>query len=234
MPIFRLISLVFLMVFLLVPLKGIGQSFPFRTAIIEMKVIEEEADRRTESVSKLWIDYEGQRYCSETEMITPGGKGVKYVTIQSDGKVYMLNVEQKTAQEIPSSEEGKILFDLNKTPDYKRFRATKVGTDTIAGWETDVFEYITFEDRPQYTLGQEKADSLVKGGEELKDLMSKSAVQSKVRQWIWKKTDFPLKTIVDNGPRRTITETVHIAVDVPLPERVFKVPKEYTIKKMQN
>ena len=51
--------------------------------------------------------------------------------------------------------------------------------------------------------------------------MAGSARQSKVRAWIWKETGVPLKTIVDFGRTCITTETVNIAVNVDIPERVF-------------
>jgi hypothetical protein len=44
--------------------------------------------------------------------------------------------------------------------------------------------------------------------------------------------DIPLKTIVDDGRRLVTTETVNIAVNVKVPERVFTIPKGYTITKL--
>lgn len=192
-----------------------------------MRVVEEEGGRKMEGISKVWANFKEQRFCTETEMATPDGKRTKYVTIQADGKVYVLNVETKTAQEIPYLGEGSSRFDWGKTPDYKRFGGIAVGTDTVAGRETDIYEYIKFEDRFQKHLGQQE------GVDELKELMAKSANQIRVRQWIWRGTDFPLKTILDYGTKRVITETMHIAVNVNIPERVFKVPGEYTVKKTQ-
>ena len=105
-----------------------------------MKVTEEEGDRKTESLSKVWVDYEEQRYCTETDLITPEGRGAKFVTIQTGGKVYVLNTQEKTAQEIPASEEEKMPLQSGGLPDYKRFGGVRVGTDTVAGYETDIYE----------------------------------------------------------------------------------------------
>lgn len=199
-----------------------------------MKVTEEEGDRKTESLSKVWVDYEGQRYCTETDLITPEGGGAKFITIQIGSKVYVLNTIEKTAQEIPASEEGKMPLQSGGLPDYKRFGGVRVGTDTVAGYETDIYEYIKFEDTIEsISVFGKTLSSSDEGTEELEDIMARSARQSKVRAWIWRGPDVALKTVVDFGPLHITTETVHIAVNVDIPERVFTIPKGYTMKKIQ-
>ena len=211
-----------------------SQSPPFLSAILELKVAEEEASRKTESRSKVWIDYEGQRYCSETKVVSPDGKGATFVTIQSHGNVYMLNVANRTAQEIPASDEQQMVFDWDRLPDYKRFGGIVVGTDTVAGYETDVYEYIQFEDTMEnLSAGEKSVASRDKEMGELKSILARSASQSRVRAWIWRDTDVPLKTVVDYGPKQITSETIQISVNVAIPERVFTIPEDYTMKRMQ-
>ena len=229
----QLLTFLLPLMLLLLPQQAESQSPPFRTAIYEMKVTEQEKDRLTETMSKVWINYEERKYCIETDMITLDGKGTKYITIHSDGTVFLLQAETKTAQEIPSSSEEKRLFDWGEMPDHERFEGTQVGTDTVAGLETVVYEYIKLEDKPRGIVKRERRDGRKEDTIELEDITSQSAIQSNVRQWIWKGTDFPLKTIVDYGSKKVTTEVLHIAVDVDVPERVFRIPKDYTLKKNQ-
>lgn len=128
---------------------AVGQGPPFRTAVFEMRVIEEEGERKTEGLSKVWVNFNEQKYTTETDVTGPSGKRTKYATILGEGKAYVLNMEAKTAQEIPYSEDSGPLMDWARTPDYKRFGGIAVGLDTIAGLDTEIYEYVKFEERIQ-------------------------------------------------------------------------------------
>ena len=211
-----------------------AQGPPFRTAVFEMKVVEEKGEWKTEGLSKVWVNFNEQKFTTETRVIGPGGKRTKYTTILSEGKAYVLNMEAKTAQEFPYAEGGNVVIDWGKTPDYYRFGGIIVGTDTVAGKEADIYEFIKFEERIPLSPGEGSGINREDEGlEGLQEILARAAVQLKVRQWIWKGTDFPLKTILDYGSKRNITEIVNIAVNVEIPERVFKVPKDYSLRKLK-
>ena len=182
----------------------------------------------------MWIDYETRRYCTETEVIAPLTSKAKFITIRTGEYVYILDPLDKTARKIPASEGGRMPFESGGLPDYKRFGGVPVGSDSVAGYATDIYEYIKIEDAIENVSGPgaPRASGDYRH-EELEDIMAGSARQSKVRAWIWKETGVPLKTIVDFGRTCITTETVNIAVNVDIPERVFTVPEEYTIRKMQ-
>jgi hypothetical protein len=99
----------------------------------------------------------------------------------------------------------------------------------VAGLATDIYEYVKLEDRFPGQVDQSEKPGVQ--ADDLGTIMAASGKQSFVRQWIWTEKQFPLKTIIDEGPKKTTTETMRISVDVNLPERVFTVPKGYVLKK---
>jgi hypothetical protein len=201
---------------------------------MEIRTIQEEDGTRTEGISKIWIDFEDEKYCVETEMQGRDGMAMQYVTIQNQGHVFVLNVQAKTAQEIPPDVGAGQMYGWKESPDFIRFGGVNVGLDTVAGHETEIYEYVKLEDRGSVQTEEENQAGDEKEREDgLAEIMAASGRQTRVRQWIWKGTQFPLKTIVDEGARQTTTETMHIVVDADIPERVFVVPKDYAIKKMQ-
>jgi len=201
---------------------------------MEIQTLEEQDGIRTEGISKIWIDFEDEKYCVETEIQAPDGKMTKYVTIQKQGHVFVLNVQTQTAQEIPPGIGASQMYGWKELPDFIRFGGVSVGVDTVAGLETEIYEYIKLEDRGAGEMNEENlASDAEESGNELAEIMSASGRQTHVRQWIWYWTQFPLKTIIDEGMSRTTTETIRIVVDADIPAHVFIVPKEYAIKKTQ-
>jgi outer membrane lipoprotein-sorting protein len=208
--------------------KGIAKlmrenGFKAKTASWTSNIAQTTEGSKTEtSETKAWIS--GNKYRMESK---DKQKQQIQVILDDGNNFYMYNPAEKKAFKMGDVKNTMFASILNSDvvaeSARQRKQAKKVGTETIDGKACDILEY-------RSTLN-----------------VLNSTVNSDVKEWLWVKEQFPLKSIVktpkhqmkiafmstDVPASETITDVKNLVINVPMDETLFSLPEGTKIETME-
>lgn len=124
----------------------------------------------------------------------------QHISSLYDGqRAYTILLDRGIAQEIPPSQ----MRITKGLPEYRKYEGRHVGSEEIEGKMTDIYEY----ERPAQLSGRPPGST------------------DRVKDWIWRETEFPLKTVVTSQQGRNTTVVTDIVIDAAVSDSLFQLPK---------
>jgi outer membrane lipoprotein-sorting protein len=124
----------------------------------------------------------------------------QHISSLYDGqRAYTILLDRGIALEIPPSQ----MRITKGLPEYLKYEGRQVGTEEIEGKMTDIYEY----ERPAQPSGRPPGSA------------------DRVKDWIWRGKEFPLKTVVTSEQGRNTTVVHNIVINAAVSDSLFQLPK---------
>ncbi len=115
-------------------------------------------------------------------------------------RAYTILLDRGFALEIPPSQ---MRITAEGLPEYRKYKGKQVGSEEIEGKMTDIYEY----ERPAQSSGRPLGST------------------DRVKDWIWRGKEFPLKSVVTSEQGRNTTVVHNIVIDAAVSDSLFRLPK---------
>ncbi len=115
-------------------------------------------------------------------------------------RAYTILLNRGIALEIPPSQ---MRITTEGLPEYRKYEGKHVGSEEIEGKMTDIYEY----ERPAQPTGPSQGST------------------DRVKDWIWRGKEFPLKTVVTSEEGRNTTVVYNIVINAAVSDSLFRLPK---------
>lgn len=125
----------------------------------------------------------------------------QHISSLYDGqRAYTILLDRGIALEIPPSQ---MRITAEGLPEYRKYEGKQVGSEEIEGKMTDIYEY----ERPAQASGRPPGSA------------------DRVKDWIWRGKEFPLKTVVTSEQGRNTTVVTNIVMNAAVSDSLFQLPK---------